>query len=132
MVKLVVLKGAGRWTLRDVCLMAVTLPGPASFSNTEVARASSVNRSSLCNALKRCPWESRSTLTTQNGSETNARRSFSRSTTRTRVGVCTRPTLRNWLPSRPVARETNRVSVAPQIRSMSCRASPARARGSER
>ena len=34
-------------------------------------------------------------------------------------------------PRRPVASETKRVSVAPQIRSMSWRASPARASGSE-
>jgi hypothetical protein len=33
----VVLKGAGRWTLRVVCLTAVTLPGEASFEDS-VAR----------------------------------------------------------------------------------------------
>ena len=132
LVKLVVLNGAGRGTLREVCLTAVTWPGVASFSKMAVARASSVNRSSLWTAPKLCPPESSSTLTTQNGSETKARRSFSRSATSTRVGVWTRPTLRNWLPSREVASDTNRVSVAPQMRSMSCRASPARASGSDR
>ena len=60
--KLVVLNGAGRGTLRVVCLTAVTWPGPASFSKTAVARASSVKRSSLWTALKLWPSESSSDL----------------------------------------------------------------------
>ncbi len=55
LVKLVVLNGAGRGTLREVCLTAVTWPGVASFSKTAVARASSVKRSSLWTALNRLP-----------------------------------------------------------------------------
>src|SRR5829696_1435516 len=46
---------------------------------------------------------------------------------RTSVGDWTRPTERKAFPYRFVARETQRVNVAPQIRSISCRASPAAA-----
>ena len=54
-------------------------------------------------------------------SGTWARRSSSRSTISARVGLCTRPTERKLEPKRRVASETARVSVAPQIRSMSWR-----------
>ena len=47
LVKLVVLNGAGRGTLREVCLTSVTRPGLAIFSKMLFAFASSVNRSSL-------------------------------------------------------------------------------------
>jgi hypothetical protein len=52
----------------------------------------------------------------------------SRSTRSFSVGVWTRPTLTKSLPRRWEARVRNRVSEAPQTRSMTCRASPAAAR----
>ena len=61
----------------------------------------------------------------QKGFGTWARRSSSRSTISASVGLCTRPTERKLEPKRRVASETARVSVAPQIRSMSWRVAPA-------
>ncbi len=54
--------------------------------------------------------------------------SLSLSTIRARVGLCTLPTERNSWPSLSEASDTNLVSDAPQMRSMTCLASAELAR----
>ena len=89
------------------------------------------NLSVACWASKEPSGWAKVATISQKGSGTWARRSSSRSTIRPRVGLCTRPTERKLAPKRRVARETARVRVAPQIRSMSWRAAPACASGIE-
>ncbi len=126
--KAVVLKGVGGWTLRELLSTEVTSPRSASTPRTRSASFLSQNFSFLWTAMN-CSWSnSNSPLINQYGLETNACLSCSFSTIKRSVGLCTRPTERNCLPKRDEASEMNLVSVAPQIKSMSCRASPALAR----
>ena len=121
----VVLSGVGglRFDLR--ALTDFTTPGLLVPASAALASASSQNLSVAWCASNDPSGCSNFANTSQNGFGTWARRSSSRSTIRPSVGLCTRPTERKFEPKRRVARETARVSVAPQMRSMSWRAAPA-------
>ena len=131
MVKAVVLSGFGGLRVCLRALISVTVPGLSVPSSAAVASSSFQNLSvAWCASNEPSGWLNVATIS-QKGSGTWARRSSSRSTIRPRVGLWTRPTERKLEPKRRVARETARVRVAPQIRSMSWRAAPALARGIE-
>ena len=125
MVKAVVLSGVGGLRVLRRELTSLTTPGL-------LVPASAASASSLSQNLSVAWWASNEPSgcanfanTSQNGFATWARRSSSRSTISARVGLWTRPTERKLEPKRRLASETARVSVAPQIRSMSWRAEPA-------
>ena len=111
MVKAVVLSGVGglREFLRAVT--SLTTPGLFVPASAAFASASSQNLSVAWCASNEPSGCSNFAKTSQKGFGTWARRSSSRSTTRPRLGLWTRPTERKLEPKRRVARETARVSV---------------------
>ena len=100
---------------------SVTTPGESVAASAASASGFSQNLSVLWWASKEPSGWANFANTSQYGFGTWARRSSSRSTIRPRVGLWTRPTERKLEPKRRVASETARVSVAPQIRSISPR-----------
>ena len=131
-VKAVVLSGVGGLRVFFRAVISLTVPGLFELATAASASSSFQNLSVVCSAVKVPSGWAKLAVTSQKGSGTWARRSSSRCTIRPRVGLWTRPTERKFEPKRRVAIETARVSVAPQIRSMSWRAAPALASGIER
>ena len=130
-VKAVVLRGVGGLRVFFRAVISLTVPGVLEFSTAALASFSSQNLSVVCSATKLPSACAKVAVTSQKGTGSCARRSSSRWTISPRVGLCTRPTERKFEPKRLVAMETERVRVAPQIRSMSWRAAPALASGIE-
>ena len=130
-VKAVVLSGVGGLRVLRRELTSLTTPGLLVPAMAASASPLSQNLSVAWCASNAPSAFSKRAKTSQNGLATWARRSISRSTIRPRVGLWTRPTERKLEPKRRVARETARVRVAPQSRSMSWRAAPAWASGNE-
>ena len=108
---------------------STTSPGESVCASAASASGFSQNLSVLWCASKVPSGWVNFAKTSQNGTATWARRSSSRSTIRPSVGLWTRPTERKLEPKRRVASETARVSVAPQIRSISWRTWAASASG---
>ena len=90
----VVLNGAGGLSWRGSALYAVTSAvSTLGAGRSAVSMASCVSKRPLaCATSNGSPSCSSVALSSQYGTGTNARRSSSRSTTRRRVGDCTRPT----------------------------------------
>ncbi len=123
----VVLKGIGGWSILSFALRSVTPAVSPSLLNIPLASFSSHIRPALCLTSNSMPSDSVAIIS-QYGRDTCASRSRSLSTSSASVGVWTRPTLRNRLPSLPAVVEMYLVSAAPHIRSMTCLLSPAAAR----
>ena len=115
----VVLKGMGRFKVFWEVVTLTILPWSFFLARTFSASAFSQNRPALCSAKNSLPALSNKALTTQYFFFSKAFLSFSRLTIKARVGVCTRPALKNSLPSRPEMSERKRVKAAPQTRSIS-------------
>src|SRR3954452_20985987 len=129
--KAVVLYGVGGLRVFLRAVTDLTTPGPAVPAKAASASALSQNLSTPWWVSKVPSGCSNLANSSQKGLATWARLSISRSTISPRVGLCTRPTERKLEPKRRLARETARVRVAPQSRSMSWRAAPALASGYE-
>src|SRR3954451_10953957 len=130
-VKAVVLSGVGGLRVFFFALISLTVPGLFELATAASASFFFQKRSVVCSAAKLPSGCAKVAVTSQKGSGSWARRSSSRCTISPSVGLCTRPTERKLEPKRRVAIETERVRVAPQIRSMSWRAAPAVGGGGE-